>query len=598
MAIATEKPKNDENFVRGFGVLDATMIVAGSMIGSGIFIVPGEISRQVGAPGWLLVVWLVTGILTVVGALSYGELAGMLPKAGGQYVYLREAYSPLWGFLYGWTFFLVIETGTIAAVAIGFAKYLGVLVPDISETRYLITPVAIGTRYAISLSTTQAVGILLIVLQTWMNTRGLELGKLVQNVFTITKTGVLLALIVAGIVLGLGVTSGAVRDNFGRFWEIRGDLQGVGAGLTAMTGFGLFVGICVAQTNSLFSADSWHSIAFIAGEVKEPRKTIPLALFLGASGVIGLYLLANVAYLAVLPLETIQTTPNDRVASAVANVAFPRLGATIMAIAIMISTFGCNNGIILSGARLLCHRARRPLFQGSGATQFQTCSGAGLGYSRRLGGALGLAESRQSRRRDRENNVWESLHKFTHLRYFRRLDLLYPDDPRHLSSSNHSTGGRATVSRLGLSDSPGDLHSRGLNDPGRALHVSRFDELAGPGHRGIGLAGLLHLARRLEAIDDRRAAGRFVPFESLGALALRGFGVFLVAESLQDFEDFAPSGEHPAAVFAVFSHRFHEFEFVARRLLRTAVGFFLMGRFRHRIGSSPGSRRGLRRPRS
>lgn len=362
MSSELEVEENDNEFVRGLGVLDATMVVAGSMIGSGIFIVPGEIARQVGSPGWLLVVWLVTGILTIVGALSYGELAGMFPKAGGQYVYLREAYSPFWGFLYGWTFFLVIETGTIAAVAVGFAKYLGVLVPGVSESKYLIPPVALGSRYAFSLSSAQAVGIFLIASQTWMNTRGLSLGKWVQNIFTATKTGVLLLLILVGFILGLGATSGAARDNFGRLWEIRGTLQEVGPGLSALTGFGLFVAICAAQTSSLFSADSWHSIGFIAGEVKNPRRTIPSALILGAGGVIALYLLANLAYLMALPLETIQNTPNDRIASAVANAAIGPLGASIMAGAIMISTFGCNNGIILSGARAFYAMARDGLF--------------------------------------------------------------------------------------------------------------------------------------------------------------------------------------------------------------------------------------------
>src|SRR6185295_1521326 len=189
-------------FIRGLGLLDSTMIVAGSMIGSGIFIVSGEIAQRVGSPGWLLVVWIVTGVLTVVGALSYGELAAMMPKAGGQYVYLREAFSPMWGFLYGWTLFLVIQTGTIAAVAVGFARYLGVLVPSIGEERYIIHPIPITTNYALSLSTAQLIGLFLIALLTFMNTRGLKLGKLVQNTFTITKIAALFGLIVLGIVVG------------------------------------------------------------------------------------------------------------------------------------------------------------------------------------------------------------------------------------------------------------------------------------------------------------------------------------------------------------------------------------------------------------
>src|SRR5947207_2583292 len=336
------------------------MIVAGSMIGSGIFIVSADIAREVGAPGWLLVVWLVTGWLTVMAALSYGELAAMMPKAGGQYVYLREAFSPLWGFLYGWTLFLVIQTGTVAAVSVGFAKFLGVLWPRISIDNYLVAPIRITSGYAISLSTAQLVGVLMIMLLTFMNTRGLKLGKLVQNVFTITKTGSLIALILLGILVGW--SADAVHINFGNLWHVGGKLQDVGQGLTAATAFGLFVGICVAQTNSLFAADAWNNITFTAGEVKDPRRNIPLSLAFGTFLVIALYLLANVAYLVTLPIEVIKTVPADRVASATADVVFPGRGAVIMAVAIMISTFGCNNGLILAGARAYYAMAQDGLF--------------------------------------------------------------------------------------------------------------------------------------------------------------------------------------------------------------------------------------------
>src|SRR5213083_1882490 len=355
----TLEPAAEEKFVRGLGLLDSTMLVAGSMIGSGIFIVSSIIARQVGAPGWLLVVWLVTGLLTLMAALSYGELAAMMPKAGGQYVYLREAFSPLWGFLYGWTLFLVIQTGTIAAVAVGFARYTGVLIPWVSEKNYLIEPIRFG-GYALSLSTAQFVGLALIALLTFMNTRGLRIGKLVQNVFTTAKTGALIALILLGIIVGL--RSGAGAANFSDFWTLRGNLQDVGQGLTAVTAFGLFVGICVAQTNSLFSADAWNNITFTAGEVKNPRRNIPLSLALGTFLVIGLYLLANVAYLAALPFTAIHNAPSDRVASETAHVIFPGTGATIMAVAIMISTFGCNSGLILAGARAYYAMARDGLF--------------------------------------------------------------------------------------------------------------------------------------------------------------------------------------------------------------------------------------------
>src|SRR5215212_10166010 len=337
------------------------MLVAGSMIGSGIFLVSAIIAKQVGSPGWLIVVWLVTGVLTLMAALSYGELAAMMPKAGGQYVYLREAFSPLWGFLYGWTLFLVIQTGTIAAVAVGFARYTGVHVPWVSESNYIIEPVRFG-GYALSLSTAQLFGLLLIALLTFMNTRGLKLGKLVQNVFTVAKTGALVALILLGLFVGYNAV--AAGGNFGDLWTVRqnANLAEVGSGLTAAVAFGLFVGICVAQTNSLFSADAWNNITFTAGEVKNPRRNIPLSLTFGTILVIGLYLLANVAYLAALPFEAIQNAPSDRVASETANVIFPGTGATIMAVAIMISTFGCNNGLILAGARAYYAMARDGLF--------------------------------------------------------------------------------------------------------------------------------------------------------------------------------------------------------------------------------------------
>src|SRR5262245_30036478 len=227
----------DTAFRRGLERFDATMVVVGSMVGSGIFIVSADMARNVGAPGWLLAAWIVAGALTVVGALSYGELAAMMPRAGGQYVYLREAFSPLWGFLYGWTLFLVIQTGTIAAVAVGFARYFGVLWPWLAEDHYLIAPVHLSTGYALSLSTTQLVGVLLIALLTWTNTRGLEYGRVVQNVFTSAKLGAVVALILVGLLLGWNAA--AVSGNFGHPWTIR-DAADIVPGLSAMTGFGLF----------------------------------------------------------------------------------------------------------------------------------------------------------------------------------------------------------------------------------------------------------------------------------------------------------------------------------------------------------------------
>jgi len=336
------------------------------MIGSGVFIVSADIARLVGAPGWLLVVWAVTGVLTIIAALSYGELAAMMPRAGGQYVYLREAYSPLWGFLYGWTLFLVIQTGTIAAVAVAFARFLGVLAPAISPTRWIIPPINLSTNYAISLSTQQLVAIFIIALLTFVNTRGLQLGKIIQNVFTSAKTLSLLALIALGLFVGRNAD--AISANFGHLWtqtavsSIKSDL-GLAATVSATGGaLGLLIAICVGQVGSLFSADAWNNITFTAGEVKDPRRNIPLSLAMGTGLVIALYLLANVAYLCVLPLDAIQHAADDRVATAVMDTMFGGAGAIIMAVAIMVSTFGCDNGLILAGARVYYAMAQDGLF--------------------------------------------------------------------------------------------------------------------------------------------------------------------------------------------------------------------------------------------
>ena len=358
-------PAPEPGLVKGLGLLDATMIVAGSMIGSGIFIVSADISRQVGSAGWLLLVWVFTGALTLIGALGYGELAAMMPRAGGQYVYLREAYSPLWGFLYGWTLFLVIQTGTIAAVAVAFARFLGVLVPAISPSAWIIRPVNLPAGYALSLSTQQLVAIFLIVLLSFINTRGLRLGKIIQNLFTSIKILSLLALIFIGVVFGRHAE--AVHANFSDLWTPRGvtpvapDLPFLTA-VTAVSGFGLLIAFGVAQVGSLFSSVAWESITFTAGEVKEPKRNVPLSLFCGTALVIALYLLANVAYLCLLPLEQIQHSPDDRVATAAMNTVFGGAGTGIMAVAILISTFGCNNGLILTGARVYYAMARDGLF--------------------------------------------------------------------------------------------------------------------------------------------------------------------------------------------------------------------------------------------
>jgi APA family basic amino acid/polyamine antiporter len=351
-------------FLRGLGRFDAVMVVVGVMIGSGIFIVSADMGREIGSPGGLLTGWVVTAILTLAGALSFGELAAMMPRAGGMYVYLREAFSPLCGFLYGWTFFTVIQTGTIAAVAVAFARFTGVLWPSIAENRYLLHPLHLTTHYAVSLSTVQLLAILIILLLTWTNSRGLEYGKIVQNTFTLAKTGALLGIIVLGVFIGRNAS--AIAANFGDLWTLRG-YSPIAAGLDATTAFGLFAAICVAQSGSLFAADCWHDVTLAADEVKNPARTLPVAVGLGAAIVLVLYFLANLAYLSVLPLAAIQHARFDRVATAMMEAIFPRAGAKVMAIAIMVSTFGCINGLILAGARAYFAMAQDGLFFKSAA---------------------------------------------------------------------------------------------------------------------------------------------------------------------------------------------------------------------------------------
>src|SRR5262245_1334980 len=351
----------DTEFKRGLGLFDSTMVVVGGMIGSGIFVVSADMGRLIGSPGWLLVAWLITGVLTVSAALSYGELAGMMPHAGGQYVYLREAFRPLLGFLYGWTFLLVIQTGTIAAVGVAFARFSSVLFPAISEDKYLFGPWHITSGYALSLSPVQLIAILMIGLLTATNMRGLNWGKVVQNVFTVAKAGALLALILLGLTLGWRAS--AVENNLSAFWTISNpQIIDEKTGLSAVTTSGLFVALCIAQVGSLFSSDSWNNVTIVAGEIRQPRRNLPLALGLGTGIVITLYLLANVVYLVTLPLEAIQQAPQDRVGTAAVETMFPGAGAAVMAGAIMISTFGCNNGLILAGARAAYAMARDGLF--------------------------------------------------------------------------------------------------------------------------------------------------------------------------------------------------------------------------------------------
>ncbi len=387
--LADTRAKSEPGFVRAIGLFDGTMIVVGSMIGSGIFIVASDIAQQTGSPGGLLLTWVLTGLLTISAALSYGELAALFPHAGGQYVYLREAYSPLWGFLYGWTLFLVIQTGTIAAVAVGFAKYLGLLLPAISPQAWIVHPISLGSKYAISLSVQQLVGVLMILVITFLNTRGVRLGKVIQNIFTSAKTLALVGLIFLGIFVGRN--AGAMSENFSHLWAIHNPqtlepganfLKSFVPTLTAASGvFGLFVAYGVAQVGSLFSADAWNNIGFTAAEVKNPKRDVALSMAFGTIIVIMLYCLANLAYLCTLPLVQIQSVPDGRVASAALNSIFGSLGAAIMAVAIIISTFGCNNGLILAGARVSYAMAKDGLFfRSTGRLNSKGVPGSALVY--------------------------------------------------------------------------------------------------------------------------------------------------------------------------------------------------------------------------
>jgi len=362
--IATTMPRE---FKHGLGLLDSTMIVIGSMIGSGIFIVSADIARTVGSPGMLLVVWLITGLITVTGALSYGELAGMMPHAGGQYVYLREAYNPLVGFLYGWTSFLVIQTGTIAAVAVAFARFTAVLIPGLGEQNVLLNV------FGLRISAAQVLAIACIALLTFVNSRGLREGKIVQNVFTIAKTVALIGLILLGIIVGRNAH--AIDANLANFWSATWThvADGKIVSVESLSGFMLLAAIGASMVGSLFSSDAWNNITFTAGEVINPKRNIPLSLAIGTGVVTLLYLLANVAYIVVLPVfgspdatdllgRGIQFASSDRVATAAVTMIFGEPAAVIMAVLIMVSTFGCNNGLILAGARVYYAMAKDGLF--------------------------------------------------------------------------------------------------------------------------------------------------------------------------------------------------------------------------------------------
>ena len=336
------------SFKPTLGLLDATMIVAGSMIGSGIFIVGADITRNVGSAGWLIAVWLITGFMTLTAALSYGELSGMFPKAGGQYVYLKEAYNPLLGFLYGWSFFAVIQTATIAAVCVAFAKFTAYLIPSLSED---LVAIQVGN---FKISPAQLVAIGIAVLLTYINTRGVKEGKIIQTVLTLVKLLSLFGLILFGFIMADG---GIWKANWADAWNLH-QLGNPEAYTTALA----FGAIAAAMVGSIFSSDAWNNVTFIAGEIKNPKRNIGLSLFLGTLVVTLIYVSTNVMYTAVLPLDEIASASKDRVAVAAAQNIFGSIGSYIIAIMIMVSTFGCSNGMILSGARVYYTMAKDGLF--------------------------------------------------------------------------------------------------------------------------------------------------------------------------------------------------------------------------------------------
>lgn len=350
-----------KDFKASLGLMDATMIVAGSMIGSGIFIVTADITRNVGSSGWVILVWLVTGFMTLTAALSYGELSAMFPKAGGQYVYLKEAFNPLAGFLYGWSFFAVIQTATIAAVGVAFSKFAGYFF-NILE---LDDKNLIASFGAFKIYPAQLVSIILIIILTYSNTRGIKQGKIIQNLFTVTKLASLFGLIAFGFILAADANIWSANWATGFHAVKYSTLSSQGVDTSSwlpISGTALLGAFAAAMVGSIFSSDSWNNVTFIAGEIKNPHKNIGLSLFLGTLIVTVIYVSANLMYLSVMPLEEIAFAKQDRVAVAAANVIFGDVGTYVIAVMIMISTFGCNNGLILAGARVYYTMAQDGLF--------------------------------------------------------------------------------------------------------------------------------------------------------------------------------------------------------------------------------------------
>ena len=345
--------QNQDNFKRELGLLDGTMLVIGSMIGSGIFIVSSDIARQVGSAGWLTLVWIISGIITMIAAVSYGELSAMFPNAGGQYVYLKEAYNKLIAFLYGWSFFAVIQTGTIAAVGVGFSKFAAYLIPALSDENILMD---LGS---FKLNAAQIVSIITIVFLTYLNSRGVKNSKTLQTVLTVIKILSLFGLLVFGIVLA--AKADVWNANWTDVWTPKTYVKDSNSWLP-ISGMALVSGIAAAMVGSLFSSDAWNGVTFIAGEIKNPKKNVGLSLFLGTLTVSIIYVLVNLMYLAVIPLDEIATAKSDRVAVVASEYIFGNIGTLIIAIMIMISTFACNNGLIMAGARVYYTMAKDGLF--------------------------------------------------------------------------------------------------------------------------------------------------------------------------------------------------------------------------------------------
>ena len=458
-------------FVKGLGLTSSTMLVTGSMIGSGIFIVSAEIAREVDSPALLIGAWAVTGFLTIVAALSYGELAAMMPHVGGQYVYLRESLGPLWGFLYGWTLFAVIQTGTIAAVGVAFGKFLGVFFPAISSSHWLfglhwaapsyqIGPVLLGGMQ-VGLNTQNLMAILMVVALSIINIFGIKTGAMIQDVFTFAKVSALLGLVLVGLFIGRNAQ--ALAANFGaNFWHNAGlgTLHPVQVGASgAVVLVSTLTILAVAQVGSLFSADAWNNVTFTAGEVINPKRNLPLSLALGTGIVISLYIGCNIIYLNVLPLigtadgttilqRGIQHATEDRVATAALTQMFGALGGYLMAAAIMISSFGCNNGLILAGARVYYAMAKDGLFFRSAGKLHPN-----LQDPRRVAdGADGL---------DLHPVRFRQLRAIARLRGFRRAGVLYFDHRGIVRAAPHPPERRAALQGVWISGAARDLYRDG-----------------------------------------------------------------------------------------------------------------------------------------